>query len=138
MEQILPKVPGIVCYIDDILITGKDDEEHLHRLDLVLKSFKENGLTIKMSKCHFLQPSVQYLGKIISQEGIQPAKSKIEAILKVKPPCDHTQLRSFLGMVNHYSKFIRCSADLSVHDQQTLVFHLIIYLRKMLPGSVLN
>ena len=114
MEQILPKVPGIVCYIDDILITGKDDEEHLHRLDLVLKSFKENGLTIKMSKCHFLQPSVQYLGKIISQEGIQPAKSKIEAILKVKPPCDITQLRSFLGMVNHYSKFIRCLADLSV------------------------
>ena len=104
MEQILPKIPGIVCYIGVILVTGKDDKEHLHRLELVLKSFKENGLTIKMSKCHFLQPSVQYLGKVISQDGIQPSKSKIEAILKVKPPCDQTQLRSFLGMVNHYSK----------------------------------
>ena len=53
MEQILPKVPVIVCYIDEILITGKDDEEHLHRLELVLKSFKENGLIIKMSKCNY-------------------------------------------------------------------------------------
>ena len=44
------KVPGITCFIDNIFITGKDDEEHLHRLDLTLKSFKENDLTIKMSK----------------------------------------------------------------------------------------
>ena len=58
MEQILPQVSGIVCYIDDILITGKDDEEHPHRLDLVLKSFKENGHTIKISKCHLLQLSI--------------------------------------------------------------------------------
>ena len=72
MEQILPKEPGIVCYIDDVLITGKNDKEHLHRLEQVLKSLKENGLTIKMSKCHFLQPSVQYLGKIISKDGIIP------------------------------------------------------------------
>ena len=72
MEQILRKEPGIVCYIDDVLSTGKNDEEHLHRLELVLKSLKENGLTIKMSKCHSLQPSVQYLGKIISNDGIQP------------------------------------------------------------------
>ena len=62
MEQILPKVPGIISFIDNIFIAGKDDEEHLHRLDLVLKSFKENGLSIEMSKCHFLQSSVQYLG----------------------------------------------------------------------------
>ena len=100
-NNILPKVPGIVCHIDDILITGKDDEEHLHRLELVLKSFKENGLTIKMNKCHFLQPAVQYLGKVISQDGIQPSKSKIEAILKVKPPCDQTQQRSSHHVIRH-------------------------------------
>ena len=97
-----------------MLITGKNDEEHRHRLELVLKSLKENSLTIKMSKFHFLQPSVQCLSKIISKDGIQPCRSKIEAILKMKPPRDQTQLRSFLGMVNHYNKFIRCLADLSV------------------------
>ena len=67
-----------------------------------------------MNKCHFLQPSVQYFGMIISKDGIQPCSSKIKAILKVKPPRDQTKLRYFLGMVNHYSKFIRCLADPSV------------------------
>ena len=72
MEQILPKLPGVVCYIDDILITGKNDDEHFTHLEAVLKSFKEFGLTIKMSKCHFLQSSVEYLGKVITKDGIQP------------------------------------------------------------------
>ena len=101
------------CYIDDILITGKDDKEHFTHLEAVLEGFKEHGLTIKMSKCHFLQSSVEYLGKIITKEGIQPSQKKIEAILKVKEPTDGTQLKSFLGMVNHYSKFLKCLADLS-------------------------
>lgn len=76
-------MPGIVNYIDDILITGKDDTEHSTHLEAVLKSFKEHGLTIKMSKCQFLNPSVEYLGKVVTKEGIQPSKKKIEAIQKV-------------------------------------------------------
>ena len=60
-----------------------------------------------------MQSSVEYLGKIITKEGIQPSQKKIEAILKVKEPTDSTQLKSFLGMVNHYSKFLKCLADLS-------------------------
>ena len=113
MEQILPKLPGIGCYIDDILVTGKDDREHFSHLEAVLKCLKEHGLTVKKNKCHFLQSSVEYLGKVISRESIQPSKTKVEAILKVNPPTDCTQLRSFLGMVNHYSKFLKCLADLS-------------------------
>ena len=113
IEQILPKLPGVVCYIDNILITGKDDDEHFSRLEAVLQSFKEYGLTIKISKCHFFKSSVEYLGKVISRDGIQASEKKIEAILKVKAPTDCTQLKSFLGMVNHYSKFLKCLADLS-------------------------
>ena len=86
MEQILPKLPGIGCYIDDILVTGKDDREHFSHLEAVLKRLKERELTVKKNKCHFLQSSVEYLGKVISREGIQPSKTKVEAILKVTPP----------------------------------------------------
>ena len=50
IKQILPKLPGVVCYMDDILITGKDDDEHFSCLEAVLKSFKEYSLTIKTSK----------------------------------------------------------------------------------------
>ena len=94
IEQILPKLPGIVRNIDDILITGKDDDEHFSRLEAALKSFKEYGLTIKTSKCHFFESSVEYLGMVINKDGTQ----------KVRVPTDCTQLKSFLGMVNHYSK----------------------------------
>ena len=78
-----------------------------------MKSFKEYGLTIKTSKCHFFESSVEYLGKVISKDGIQASEKKIEAIQKVRAPTDCTQLKSFLGMVNHYSKFLKCLADLS-------------------------
>ena len=56
-------------------------------------------------KCCFFQDSVEYLGSVVSKEGIQTSKRKIEALLKVKPPTYQTELKSFLGMVNHYGKF---------------------------------
>ena len=73
----------------------------------------KNGFRTKRTKCFFLQDSVEYLGRVISKEGIQTSKKKVEAIQKVNPPTNQTELRSFLGMVNHYGKFIRCLADLS-------------------------
>ena len=56
---------------------------------------------------------VKYLGQVVSKKGIHPSQKKIEAILKVDPPEDHTQLWLFLGMVNHYRKFVKFLADLS-------------------------
>ena len=79
IEQILPSLPGVVCYIDDILITGKDDDEHFSHLEAVLKSFKEYGFTIKTSKCRFFESSVEYLGKVINKDGInyKPTRRKL-------------------------------------------------------------
>ena len=53
------------------------------------------------------------MGKVINKDGIQASKKKIEAIQKARVPTDCTQLKSFLGMVNHFSKFLKCLADLS-------------------------
>ena len=64
-------------------------------------------------KCKFFEDSVEYLGQVVSREGIQPSDKKVEAILKVQPPADLSELRSFLGMVNHYGKFIQFLADRS-------------------------
>ena len=113
MDQVLPKLHGVVCYIDDIVVTGRNDEEHLAHLESVLEILQQNGLRIKDSKCFFLQDSIEYLGRVISKEGIQTSRIKIEAVTKVKPPNDQTDLRFFLGLVNHYGKFIRCLAELS-------------------------
>ena len=113
MDQLLPKLPRIVCFIDDILITGRDEKEHLSNLEAVLKTLHKYGLRLKLRKCKFFEESVEYLRQVVSKEGIHPSEKKIDAILNVQPPTDVSQLRSFLGMVNHYGKFIQFLADLS-------------------------
>jgi len=107
MDEILQGVEGTVCYIDDILVTGSNDEEHLQRLEEVLSRIKESGLRLKQEKCVFFQPSVEYLGHTIDAVGIHPLPSKLEAIVKAPPPRNVQQLRSFLGLLNYYSKFVR-------------------------------
>ena len=62
MDMILQGIDGVICYIDDILVTGSTDDEHLERLEEVLKRAKEYGLRVKKNKCKFLQPLVEYLG----------------------------------------------------------------------------
>lgn len=94
------------CYLDDILCTGSDDEEHLHNLDAVLQKLEDYGLRVRKEKCEFFQSSVEYLGHVIDARGLHTASSKIKAIVDAPPPKDLSQLRSFLGMLNYYRRFI--------------------------------
>ena len=61
----------------------------------------------------FFQDKVEFLGKVVTKEGIVASSGKVEAVLKVPPPQSLTQLRSFLGIVNHYRKFVPLLADLN-------------------------
>lgn len=106
MEETLRGVRGTVVFLDDICVTGASRAEHLVNLRQVLVRLKEMGLTVKRNKCCFLQASVKYLGFIIDQDGLRPDPQKVEAIVKAPPPIDITQLRSFLGLLNYYGKFI--------------------------------
>ena len=96
----------MICYIDDILITGKDDATHLKSLEEVLLRLEDQGIRIKQEKCNFLQESVEYLGHLISSEGIHAIPSKVKAVVEVPPPKNVNELRSFLGLINYYGKFI--------------------------------
>ncbi len=106
MEGLLRDIPNTAVYIDDILITGKTEQEHLQNLEKVLSILEDEGFTLKEEKCEFLTDEVQYLGHIISAEGVRPAKAKTRAILDAPAPNNVSQLRSFLGMVNYYGKFM--------------------------------
>ena len=64
MEQVLQGLDGVVCFLDDMLISGKTESEHLERLDAVLQRLEQNGLRLKLTKCEFMKPSVQYVGYI--------------------------------------------------------------------------
>ena len=106
MDTILQGVPGVVCYIDDILVTGETDSEHLRNLELVLLRLKKHGVKLKRSKCRFMQKSVEYLGHRLDSEGQHPTDEKLRAVIDAPTPRNVQQLRSFLGLLNYYSKFV--------------------------------
>ena len=106
MEKLLQGVAGVIVFIDDILIGGKDRNEVLERTRKVLQILKEAGLTLELEKCEFLVKSVDFLGHLLDEFGLHMEESKVAAILKAPPPINIKQLGSFLGMISFYHKFI--------------------------------
>ncbi len=106
MDTVLQGIPQVICYIDDILVTGKTDEEHLRNLAEVFKRLQECGFRLKRAKCSFLRDSVVYLGHKIDAEGLHTTPEKVAAVVDGPPPTNVSELRAFLGMVNYYRKFI--------------------------------
>lgn len=106
MEQVLQGIPMVAVYLDDILVSGHTYEEAKDNLLTVLRRLQDAGLTLKAQKCSFLQKSVVYLGHILSAEGIRPTEEKVRVVLDAPEPTNVPELRSFLGMVNHYHQFL--------------------------------
>ena len=87
METILQRLTNVQCYIDDILVTGTSEQEHLHNLEEVLKCLSEYGIQVhKMEKCAFFKDIVEYLGHLISEEGLHTAPKNVEAIQAAPAP----------------------------------------------------
>ena len=112
MDSILQGIPHVVCYIDDILVTGTSEAEHRRNLEVVLLRLQENGLRLQCNKCYFFQPSVEFLGHVIDAEGVHTSTKKVKAITDARAPKNVTELRAFLGLVNYYSKFVPNLASL--------------------------
>ena len=70
IDQVLQGLPGVQVYLDDILVTGRWQEEHLRNLDAVLKRLEERGLKLKREKCEFVRDSVEFLGHRIDAQGV--------------------------------------------------------------------
>ncbi|XP_053728751.1 uncharacterized protein K02A2.6-like [Synchiropus splendidus] len=106
MDQVLHDIPGTQCYLDDIIVTGKNDDDHLQNLSRVLTKLCEYGLRAKKSKCEFFKNEISYCGHVIDKNGLHKSKEKTEAILQAPKPENVSQLRSYLGLVNYYHKFL--------------------------------
>lgn len=107
MEQILHGLHGVQVYLDDILIGGKDLDECHGRLRTVLDRLKEYNVRVNFEKCKFFTDELEFLGHYITKDGIAPGKTKMTALVNAPRPRDVSQLRSFLGGVNYYSKFVQ-------------------------------
>ncbi|KAL2095791.1 hypothetical protein ACEWY4_007939 [Coilia grayii] len=106
MEGLLAGIDHVVVYLDDILLTGVSEDQHLRTLDLVLSRLEEAGLRLKRSKCVFMAPEVEYLGHKISSKGLQPLEKKVQAIKDAPRPQNISELRAYLGMLNYYGRFL--------------------------------
>ena len=106
MDQILQGISNTICYLDDILVMGKNMTEHLKTLEEVLQRLQNHGLRVCSKKCHFLQQSVEYLGHKIDSSGIHPMSAKIKAIVDAPTPKNVSELKSYLGLLNYYGHFL--------------------------------
>ena len=106
METILAGVPRVLVYLDDILVTGASQEEHMSNLKEVLSRLQEAGLRLRKDKCEFMVSSVKYLGHIIDANGLHPAPDKLKAVRNAPAPQNVTQLKAYLGLLTYYSKFL--------------------------------
>ncbi|UYV74754.1 K02A2.6-like, partial [Cordylochernes scorpioides] len=106
MDRVLSGIGGVICYIDDVLIATASIEEHLALLKTIFARLAKYNIKLKKEKCLFLQKEIEYLGHLVTEEGIRPLDHKVQAIQKAKTPTNISELRSFLGLVNFYGKFI--------------------------------
>ena len=97
----------VVVFIDDILIYSRTKEEHGEHLRSVLEILREKRLYAKLSKCEFWLEEVNFLGHVISGQGISVDPAKVEAVLKWERPKTVTEIRSFVGLVGYYRRFIK-------------------------------
>ena len=101
MDAILNGILHVICYIDGVLLTGANDEEHLCNLAKLLRRLQEQGMRLKRDKCKFLKDSIDCLGYHIDAQGCHTSTRKVEAILKAPAPTFITELWSFLGLLNY-------------------------------------
>ena len=94
MESLLQGIPNIAIYLDDILISGTS-------------RLQDAGLKLKRDKCLFMRSSVVYLGYLIDADGLHPMPDKVKAILEAPEPTNVTELKSYLGLLNYYGKFLQ-------------------------------
>ncbi|XP_062556755.1 uncharacterized protein K02A2.6-like [Armigeres subalbatus] len=107
VDNMIAGLDGVSGYLDDIIVASDSVEEHMIHLERLFARIREYGFTLKIEKSNFFMSEIKYLGLIVDSQGIRPDPEKVRAISEMPAPHDVTTLRSFLGAVNYYSKFVR-------------------------------
>ena len=97
---------SLLVYLEGVIVFSADEETHLTRLDQMLSRMKQANLKIKVSRTHFLQTEVEFLGHVVNKDRNHMDPSKVKAIQKVPSPTSLGHLRSYLGFTGYYGNFI--------------------------------
>jgi hypothetical protein len=99
--------------VDDLNIHSETWGDHIRHLEAVLCKLREVNLKLNPRKCCFAAKSITFLGHVVSKKGIQPDPGKIEAVLHFPTPKNVTSVRSFLGLIGYYQKYIKGYSNLA-------------------------
>jgi hypothetical protein len=103
MLELIESLEFVRAYLDDLLCISKVSlEDHLDKLEVILWQLRDAGLKVNSAKSTFCTLEIDYLGYVLTRDGIKPQSNKGQAILVIKPPTGVRQLRQFLGMVQYY------------------------------------
>ncbi|XP_062716781.1 uncharacterized protein K02A2.6-like [Aedes albopictus] len=106
MNTMIADLQGVESLPDDLMVFSKTEKEHREILTALFQRLQEYGFILREEKCNLLQFKLKYLAHIVDESGLRPDPAKIEAIVKMPAPSDISSLRSFLGAVNFYGKFV--------------------------------
>lgn len=115
LDDILREHIGRICYvyIDDIIIFSKDEKEHSEHIDTIFDTLTKANMKVQVDKCEFFKKQVEFLGFVVSSDGISTNPSKVQAIANFHYPQTIKDLRSFLGLSGYYRRFIKDYAKLA-------------------------
>ena len=113
INDVLKGCNFVMAYLDDIMIYSRSEKEHLEHLEEIFTRLKAAGLKLKLEKCCFFKKHIQYLGHLISADGMQPLPEKLESTAKMPAPRNPKEVKQFLGQVGYYRKFVPRFADIS-------------------------
>ena len=107
IQQVIQDIPGCKNIIDDIIIYASNQQEHDKILRMLLTRLREKGLTLNRNKCEFNKSELKFMAHTLSSSGIKIADDKVKAVKETPPPTNPSEVKSFLGLINFCSKFIK-------------------------------
>jgi len=111
MDTLLKNIPMTGSFMDDGLCSGVTDDQHLSHLREIFLRMRTANYRLSKQKCLFLQKSLEYVGLVLSADGLRTAPSKVKSLLSIQRPSTVMEVKSFLGLVNFYGSFVPSLAD---------------------------
>ncbi len=102
----ISRSPWVCAYLDDVIVYSSSFDQHLEHLYDIFTKLQKAGLKLSPHKCQFCQAEVEYLGHMITPQGLKPVNRTVQKIEQFPVPKNRKEVKSFLGLVGYYRRFI--------------------------------
>ena len=103
----------VLAYLDDVIVTGKGFDGHLENLHKVLQRLRWHNLKLKPRKCEFFKTQVNYLGRVVTRDGVKVDPAKVETVKNWPVPKSANDIQVFMGLIGYHREFVKKLADIA-------------------------